>query len=238
MAVIFLDTETASDIDHGADAIVTQDGTIDLGQYSLNAVVGRNKSLWRLPQQWTQAHLRALCVDRRSDADVDDLDQHKDGLFRHALIPDLHQDHLKRFIRTMTQGVPPRARAVALNAMLVFPRPKHEDIDVDDSGSPRPDIEAEPFSHYGDCIMELAVGQRAYRLPLLFNFHLGPLVLPYLDSAQIDQPLRRVHRSHLSNQPYEPCITAILIAMAQGKGSSLNESVVIVSHHPCLSHTN
>lgn len=217
MPAIFPDTETASDI--------------DLRQHSLNAVVGRNKSLWRPPRQWTQAHLEALCVDRRSDADVDNLDRDEDGLSLHALIPDLHQDHLKRFIKTMTRGVPPRARAVALDAMLVFPQPPlrsmHEVVDVDVGGDPRLDIKAVPFSAYSDCIMELAVGRRAYRLPLLFNFHLGPLVLPYLDSAQIDQPPRRVDRSHLSNQPYEPCIAAVLIAMAQTNRSSTDESVVI-----------
>ncbi|KAI3338749.1 hypothetical protein F4824DRAFT_488454 [Ustulina deusta] len=164
----------------------------------------------RPPRQWTQAHLQASCVDRQSDADVDDLDRDEDGLSLHAVIPDL-----KRFIRAMTKGIPPRARAVALNAMLVFqgppPRRMHEDVDVDVGGSPCFDIEAVPFSNYGDCIMELAA---LYRLLLLFDFYLGPRVLPHFDSAQIDQPPCRVDRSHLFNQPYEPCIAAVLIAMA------------------------
>ncbi|KAI0448266.1 hypothetical protein F5B21DRAFT_166556 [Xylaria acuta] len=259
-AVAFPTTKTASNVDHAIGAIAKHDNdTINLRQHSLNAVVGRNKSLWRPPEQWTQTHLQALCVDRRDDADadadvavgvavgvdVDALDRDKHGSSFHALIPDLHQDHLQRFITTMTKGVPPRARAVALNAMLVFPRPpprpmpmlmpmREDVVAVDVGRSPRLDHvdvdvdgEAVPFSHYGDCVMELAVGRRAYRLPLLFSFHLGPLALPYLDSAQIDQPPRRVGRRHLSNQPYEPCIAAVLIAIAQTSGSSTDKSVAM-----------
>ncbi|KAF2970519.1 hypothetical protein GQX73_g3027 [Xylaria multiplex] len=42
MAAIFPDRETASDIVYGIDAIVKRDGTIDLRQRSLDAVVGHN----------------------------------------------------------------------------------------------------------------------------------------------------------------------------------------------------
>ncbi|KAH8162697.1 hypothetical protein CIB48_g5561 [Xylaria polymorpha] len=203
--------ETASNIKPGVDDIEKRDGNIDLRQHSLNA-----------------AHLRALCVNRQSDADINDLgrDEDKDGLSLHALIPDLHQQHLKRFIKTMTRGVPPRARAVALDAMLAFPDASPSPMHKCAGDRPCLNIEPVPFSAYSDCIIKLAIGPCVYRLPLLFNFYLGSLMLPYLDSAQIDQPPHRVDRSHLSNKPYEPCIAAILIAMAQTHGSSTAESVV------------
>ncbi|KAI1279118.1 hypothetical protein F5Y07DRAFT_49583 [Xylaria sp. FL0933] len=194
-------------MNHGRGAIAKDDGAIDLHQHSLNAVVGRNKSLWRPARKWTQAHLHALCVDRQSSTFVDDLnrDDHERSL--HALIPDLPREHLKRFVKQMGAGVPSLARAGALDALLRFEdspqRSEHEDVS---------------FSAV-DRVMKLVVGSHAYRLlPCLCVFSLGPLVLPYIDSREIARPpliLRPVDRSHISNQLYEPCIAAVLIALAQ-----------------------
>ncbi|KAI1356866.1 hypothetical protein F5Y01DRAFT_266056 [Xylaria sp. FL0043] len=221
MPALLRDTEAASDMNHGRDAIAKDDGAIDLHQHSLNAVVGRNKSLWRPARKWTQAHLRALCVDRQSSTFVDDLDgvDHQRSL--HALIPDLPEERLKHFVNKMRVVVPSVARANALDTLLRFQdaprRSEHKDVS---------------FSNRYR-VIKLVVGSHAYRLlPSLYVFSLGPLVLPFIDSREIARPPnihRPVDRSQISNQLYEPCIAAVLIALAQEKenaGSSTDGSAV------------
>ncbi|KAI0909662.1 hypothetical protein F4823DRAFT_419108 [Ustulina deusta] len=212
---------------------------IDLGQHSLNAVVGRNKALWQSPPKWTQAHLEALCIDRQSVADLDDVDgDQDDGLSFHAVIPTLPPDRLRRSINTLNGPDSSWLLVQALDKMLAFwPRPskpQHDDVDVDNhvklSSSPRLDIEPPAFSHFQKCTVKLRVGPRAYPLRLLFSFHLGSLVLPFFDAFTIDNHDYLAHRRHLSNEPYEPYITAILIALAQTKPFSTWESAVVVSH--------
>ncbi|KAI1123386.1 hypothetical protein F5Y10DRAFT_251879 [Nemania abortiva] len=227
MAAMFLGTKTASDVDHDAQAIVKHDTTMeafDLRQHSLNAVVGSNRWLWRSPRQWTQEHVRALCVDRQSDADTDESNRDKDSPSLHALIP--APTNLEHRIRIMALGGPPPLRANFLSTMLAFP--EHIDVGVGVGGGPGPgpDTEAIPFTPWRDCVMDLAVGPRAYPLPLLYNFHLGPFVLSYLDSTQIDRPPYRGASSGGSDRPHEPCIVAILIAMAQRDASSTDEPAV------------
>jgi len=221
MEIIPPDTEFGSDIDRSVGASAGNGKPFDLQRYSLNAVVSRNKSLWCPPQKWTQVHLQALCVHLQRDAGVEDIPQDGSQRFLRALIPDHQEDHLERFINTMTKRVGSNQRAVALDAMLVFLKPAqmhvHNDTGADIDSKPHLDIDAVPFSHFFEYSMELAVGRRTYRLPPLYKSRLGPLLLYYLDSG------------HIGNSPYEPCIAAVLIAIAQTNSSSTDKLPVKVS---------
>ncbi|TRX93143.1 hypothetical protein FHL15_006011 [Xylaria flabelliformis] len=209
MAAIIPDTKTTSNIDHGA---------INLRQYSLNAVVCRNKSLWQRPRDWTQAHLQALCVDRQSIGIVDKFDGEKR---LQAIIPKLDPDHLDRSITAITSKIDPHMKAGALKALLVF------DAGNIIRGGLEPRFEESLFSDNSDSIIDLAVGRCGkYRLPVQWIFYvIGSLVIPYVDSAQIDYPPGSGGNTvgHVSKQSYEPCITAILIAMAQEGDPSIDD---------------
>ncbi|KAJ8129894.1 hypothetical protein O1611_g3737 [Lasiodiplodia mahajangana] len=217
MAIALPGTESASDANRSVNTPAKHDRTMNLGQHSLNTVVGHNKLLWRLPRRWTQAHLDVLCVDRQSDSGTGNLDRNEDEPSLHALIPRL-TSLLEHYIESMAKGGPPQQRAVFLDKIL---RVDGEDVSVNPHNT-----KAIPFSGGNQRLMELAVGRRGYRLPLLTVFHLGSLLLSYLDSAQIHWPPSRVTIGDLSNQPYEPCIVAVLIAMAQANASSGDKSVV------------
>ncbi|KAI0142984.1 hypothetical protein GGR57DRAFT_372946 [Xylariaceae sp. FL1272] len=229
---------------------------IDLRHHSLNAVVGHNKSLWLRPQQWTWAHLRALCIDYHADADADaDADAATDGtatprcdierpeettpkptskLVLHAYIPVLESDNLSRRIGTLTRREHSSSKVMALFTMLVFrPSSLRKTLCEWTREAEENNIEAGPFtfSLSGAWPLGLAVGSRTYKLPMPSNFLLGPsLVLPYMDSYHLDAPYRFPDGYCQYNTPYEPCLAAVLIALAQREqaiGAVKNESVVI-----------
>ncbi|KAI0555451.1 hypothetical protein F4679DRAFT_523854 [Xylaria curta] len=210
MAATFPDTKTTSNIDHSA---------INLRQHSLNAVVGRNKLLWQLPQNWTQAHLQALCVNLQSNAVVDKIDRENR---QQVIIPKLNSDALDRFITTMTEKSEPHTRAGALNALLVF------DLGSIISGGlkPRSEFEEDLLSLNSDSFLQLTVKRRSYQLPLQWMFYIGCLLIPYVDSAQIECPPLPQGNTvcYVSNQSYEPFITAVLIAIAQEGEPSIDDS--------------
>ncbi|KAI0418207.1 hypothetical protein F5X98DRAFT_122698 [Xylaria grammica] len=231
-AAICPETGAASDIDDAANPIATHNGNIDLWQHSLHAVVGHNKALWQSPPKWTQAHLEALCVDcvdRQTDADVDNIDCDNDGgLSSHAVIPILPTqplDFLKRSVKSLTSPHSSWQIIEALDRILAFwsrlSGPQYENVNFDH------DIEPPAFSHFRKCTIKLCVGPRAYPLRLLFSFHLKPLVLPVFDAFTIDNCNSLAHRRNYSNQHYEPYITAILIAVAQTQPFSTGESAVV-----------
>ncbi|KAI1737331.1 hypothetical protein F4680DRAFT_468291 [Xylaria scruposa] len=215
MAATISDTKTTSNIDHGP---------INLRQHSLNAVVGHNKLLWQRPRNWTQAHLQALCVDRQSSAVVDKTDRENRP---RVIIPKLDSDTLGRFITTIAEKSDPPTRAGALIALLVF------DLGNIISGGlePRFEFKEDLLSFNSDSFVHLSVKRRSYQLPLKWMFVIGCLLIPYVDSAQIDSP-PFCAVGHASNQFYEPFITAVLIAIAQEgdfsiDSSSTDESAVI-----------
>ena len=233
-AAICPESETASNSDDATNATAIEHGNIDLGQHSLHAVVGRNKALWQSPSKWTQAHLDVLCVDRRTDADVDDVDHDKDdGLAFHAVIPILPPDRLIRSVKSLTNPYSTWQIAEAFDKMLAFwprpRRPQHGNVNLD--SSPRLDIELPAFSHFQKSTLNLYVGPRAYPFRLLLSFHLGSLVLPVFDAFTIDNSNILAHRREYSNQHYEPYITAILIAVAQTMPFPAGGSTVVVSHY-------
>ncbi|KAI0097996.1 hypothetical protein GGR51DRAFT_566036 [Nemania sp. FL0031] len=238
-----LDTETASDASNGSE-------NIDLRRHSLNDVVGSNRKLWKKPSKWTQAHLQALSVDidRQSDAGVDaheqNLHRDKGGPPLNALIPDLPQDRLERYSTIMEADIYPQKKALALKSMLVFPlpcppkdgnNPNTDDIvniSTDVVGGSQLGTEAVSFDYYGECVLTLAVGQDKYFLSIAFAFHLGPLLLIYLDSSQITsfRDLRCTHNLRCPRNFYESLearIVALLIALAQIRRISKGQQVVV-----------
>ncbi|KAI0107806.1 hypothetical protein GGR51DRAFT_142167 [Nemania sp. FL0031] len=220
MASAFSSTRTTSDVDHGANTPAKHNRTVDLGRHSLNAVVAHNKSLWRLPQRWTQAHLDVLCVDLQSGvgADKGDLDQKGDGLSLHALVPGLAS--LEDEVESIAKGAHPNSSAVFLYKMLVLPFNGNVD-------SSHHTTKAIRFLMGSGEDVGLTVGPRSYRLPLRTIFRLGPLQLAYLNSTEIHRPISGAADSdNLSNQRYEPCIVAVLIALAQKPSPPTNDPVV------------
>ncbi|KAI1125274.1 hypothetical protein F5Y10DRAFT_247548 [Nemania abortiva] len=227
----------------GSTTTANNSDSINLSGHSLHAVVARNKSLWRPPQFWTQNHLKALsCLVLHhhhydnNDNDNDNNDgfcfaTHNNARHQHALIPYLTQKHLDCLIKTLAGAIPCQFKAIALNWMLVFPDPNQRFNNNDDNVKA-----AIPFSKYTPYNLTLTVGQRQYPLPELFKFHLGPsVVLLYLDSCQIAQPLRRFERSQ---QSYEPCIAAALVAMAQAQAKAKRNTTTtsgVKENRPLLS---
>ncbi|KAI0469919.1 hypothetical protein GGR56DRAFT_155015 [Xylariaceae sp. FL0804] len=213
----------------------TRHEPVDLRHHSLNTVVAHNKSLWLLPRQWTKSHLGALCVSWPRDAVADTVVDAPNPP-RHAYLPLLPRQHLEKLVGTLTRGIPPEQKAVALSALLVSPeywlRPSPPPgaklppstvsaehlIGADERAEPRGEGFAGAgafFSGSGARSLKLAIGPRAYRLPRPTTYFLGPLILAYLDSVQIYRPRRHVVGGCLSNERYEPCIIAALVAMAQ-----------------------
>lgn len=210
---------------------------MDLRRHSLSAVVGGQKSLWRSPQGWTQAHLQVLCVDYQSHVfgHVDDLDRDDDDdtLSFHALIPSMLPFHLKLNVESLEAPSGPWAQEQALSNLLAFHPWSIEEMAKDADGKPTMprhdgDVEAIPFSCERECRMQLMVGQRAYRLPPLCHFRLGSLLLPYFDSYALHN-----RWPPLSDADWAPFITGVLIGMAQANSHSFaDESVVVVSPKP------
>ncbi|KAI1736642.1 hypothetical protein F4680DRAFT_252906 [Xylaria scruposa] len=191
---------------------------MDLRNHSLNTVIGSNKRLWKLPQHWTRAHLRALCVDRESDGRISNLDGDQEEPFLHAFIPYVPSVLFKGRINMIIRNLTPSFKALSLKTILVSSMPP---LNLDSLAT-----EAVPFVFEDDCKIKLAVGRRAYPLPVECSFNLGSFMLPYLDSVQIlafcpDDSHRSFHIY------YEPCISAILIAMAQRSGSSTDDSELL-----------
>ncbi|KAI0818038.1 hypothetical protein GGR55DRAFT_53669 [Xylaria sp. FL0064] len=140
------------------------------------------------------------------------------------------QERLKHFVNKIRAGVPSLARANALDTLLRFQdaprRSEHKDVS---------------FSNRYR-VIKLVVGSYAYwLLPYLYVFSLEPLVLPFIDLREIARPPnihRPVDRSQISNQLYEPCIAAVLIALAQEKenadsspdGSAVKQTQLLFTH--------
>ncbi|KAI0196692.1 hypothetical protein EV127DRAFT_476749 [Xylaria flabelliformis] len=198
---------------------VKRERTMDLQNYSLNTVIGSNTLLWQLPKQWTQAHLRALRVNRKSDGHIYHLDGDREKPSLHALIPDISPPLLE-------QQTSPLGKASYLSEILVssVPAPSLVRKDGDSLGL---DIKAVPFIFDRECNLGLAVGRRTYALPLSFSFNLGSFMLPYIDSWQIRHVLFYPRPIRPSLRIYEPCIAAILIALAQRSGLSTDDSRII-----------
>ncbi|KAI0530240.1 hypothetical protein GGR58DRAFT_518630 [Xylaria digitata] len=120
------------------------------------------------------------------------------------------------------KGVPYEMRVSRLIRLLRMPRqPKliptadgHGDMDRnherhDDS------VIGQPFSSRW-MTPELVVGQRTYKLHLLFHLLLSDtLVLPYVDSSCVLRPRFPVRRRRDLTRPFEPFIAAVLISRAQ-----------------------
>ncbi|KAI0969496.1 hypothetical protein F4678DRAFT_438857, partial [Xylaria arbuscula] len=144
----------------------------------------------------------------------------------------------------MTKRIPWTIRVVALYAMLVISDPalrqlmrQDDNIDVNANNiacgtSFRPNVKPFCFSTDSHQPTKLAIGQRTYKLPSITEFYLGPLIISYFDSAEIEHPSDCIDRNRLSNELYEPCIAAILIAIAQTNQSTAIEkaNAVIVSY--------
>ncbi|KAI0394770.1 hypothetical protein F5Y17DRAFT_457682 [Xylariaceae sp. FL0594] len=168
--------------------------------------------------KWTQAHLQALCVHFREDVSAEDTYQDGSQPLLRALIPIKEKDILERKILALTNAYTVYAQVKALDAILFFRNwyqvPVHEDSLVVDGA--RVAVDAVSFSYLDECIMRLAVGQRQYRLPLLYRSRLGPLSIYFLPAGIIRHP------------PYEPCIAAALIAISQSCSPSTAKSPVRV----------
>ncbi|GAW23567.1 hypothetical protein ANO14919_131340 [Xylariales sp. No.14919] len=212
-----MDHNRNHDMDAAADA--EHNGPMDLRRHALYSVVSQNEWLWVRPKKWTQAHLRALCVYRESHTYVAGLD--RDGTSQP--VPFLKRNRpvtvpAPAGFKTPTEG--------PIRNVLVFPSASGNvfniDIAVNVIGDPPPGTK--PVIFYGlQYRVKLAVGPCQYRMPRLISCRFGPLVLPYLDGAEIVD----VARSYLSHRPYEPCIVAVLIAIAQATSTAADESGVI-----------
>ncbi|TRX93310.1 hypothetical protein FHL15_005889 [Xylaria flabelliformis] len=204
---------------------VKREKTMDLQNYSLNTVIGSNTLLWQLPKQWTKAHLRALRVDRKSDGHIYHLDGDEEKLSLHAIIPDISPSLIEYRIKMIIQQTAPLGKALYLSKILIssVPTPGLVRRDGDSLGL---DIKPVPFIFDRKCNLGLAVGRRTYLLPLSFSFNLGSFMLPYIDSWQIRQVPVYPSPIDRSLQTYEPCIAAILIALAQRSGRSTDDSRV------------
>ncbi|KAI0440351.1 hypothetical protein F4803DRAFT_527742 [Xylaria telfairii] len=66
---------------------------------------------------------------------------------------------------------------------------------------------------------QLVVGQRMYKLHLLFHLFFDALVLPYVDTSCVLRPHFCVRRRPDLTRPFEPFTAAILISLAQSSVS-------------------
>ncbi|KAI1172062.1 hypothetical protein F4777DRAFT_23962 [Nemania sp. FL0916] len=214
---------TDSNSNNHSDATSEPVESVDLRRYSLNGVVTRNPSLWTRPLQWTESnHLRALCVERQTGVATGGI------ITVNTLIPSLDPCTLGCLISTVRdRDASSLAKVMAWNDLLVFDghaqgrtiRLAHgvPSIETSINNSTGPGVNTAavpvPFSAYQTRIMKLRVGRGgAYQLPRLSSWRVGPSsVLCLLDSFHISG----VVRSHRPLRSYEPCIAAVLIALAQ-----------------------
>ncbi|KAI1128484.1 hypothetical protein F5Y10DRAFT_175345 [Nemania abortiva] len=199
-----------------------QDETITLAQHSLYAVVRADKSLWQLPLTWSQTHLHALGVDRQSNNACVEYGCDKDAESLRALIPE--QPFLESKIRTVRGYSCHERKAKCLRHLLVFMEPPPKLY---------PDTNALLFTCHQRAL-KLFVGSRAYRIhDEVTCFHLGRLAFAYLDAHRLRWPLKiRRKLSYGTVFDLDPCITGMLIAMAQaqaeesGTSSTTNKPVI------------
>ncbi|KAI0509243.1 hypothetical protein F5B22DRAFT_618173 [Xylaria bambusicola] len=198
--------------------------TIDLRSHSLNAVVGRNRSLWKSPSRWTWGHLMALGFGLLSDAEIEY--RNKDRPSLHAIIPVVPQDSLQRLIAQFICSWNPWTKVRALNYLLLFMEPHaSEDVKVD-LGKP-PSNDGIVFSFHGARIIGLVVGPRWHALSQAYKFDLGPMVFFYVNSTQIIPSPPHINESCIA------CITAIMVAIAQREERSPDGPVVVVRCYFC-----
>ncbi|KAI0543374.1 hypothetical protein F4679DRAFT_593043 [Xylaria curta] len=113
-------------------------------------------------------------------------------------------------------------KAASISSLLVLSVPTLNLMRKDNDSLPL-DIKAVPFMLDFKCNLKLAVEPRAYPLLQILSLNLGSFMLPYLDSWQIRRLPLCPGPEYRSLKPYEPCITAILIAMAQRNGFSTED---------------
>ncbi|KAK5635768.1 hypothetical protein RRF57_011480 [Xylaria bambusicola] len=99
--------------------------------------------------------------------------------------------------------------------------PASEDAKVD-PGEP-PNIERFVFSFYPERVIKLVVGRRPFECARAHGFKIGPVVFFYVHSTQILCSSATIS----SNWRYEPVITAIMIAIAQGEECCTDEPVAV-----------